>query len=111
MATKGQPTAQPFANTPTPTPTPNTVLHNTNGLRPVAFNGKLTPEQTEVANRLQVMLGEQWNDANGRKWLKRCKDERHKAERVVAEVEQASREVRINTTPAQYAEQVWKEFA
>jgi uncharacterized protein YdaU (DUF1376 family) len=111
MATKGQPKAQPFANTPTPTPTLNTVLHNTNGLRPVAFNGKLTPEQTEVANRLQLMLGEQWNDANGRKWLKRCKDERHKAERVVAEVEQASRETRINTTPAQYAEQVWKEFA
>ena len=111
MATKGQPKAQPFANTPTPTPTLNTVLHNTNGLRPVAFNGKLTPEQTEVANRLQLMLGEQWNDANGRKWLKRCKDERHKAERVVAEVEQASRETRINTTPAQYAEQIWREFA
>ena len=57
------------------------------------------------------MLGEQWNDANGRKWLKRCRDERLKAERVVAEVEQASRETRINTTPAQYAEQIWKEFA
>ena len=111
MATKGQPKAQPFANTPTPTPTLNTVLHNTNGLRPVAFNGKLTPEQTEVANRLQLMLGEQWNDANGRKWLKRCRDERLKAERVVAEVEQASRETRINTTPAQYAEQIWREFA
>jgi uncharacterized protein YdaU (DUF1376 family) len=111
MATKGQPKAQPFANTPTPTPTPYNLEHKTNGLRPIAFNGKLTPEQTEVANRLQLMIGEQWNDANGRKWLKRCKDERHKAERVVAEVEQASRETRINTTPAQYAEQIWKEFA
>ena len=115
--THGTPIISPMANTmandssPSPTPTLNTVLHNTNGLRPVAFNGKLTPEQTEVANRLQLMLGEQWNDANGRKWLKRCKDERLKAERVVAEVEQASRETRINTTPAQYAEQVWKEFA
>ena len=111
MATKRQPKGQPNANSPTPTPTPYNLEHKTNGLRPVAFNGKLTPEQTEVANRLQLMLGEQWNDANGRKWLKRCKDERHKAERVVAEVEQASRETRINTTPAQYAEQIWKEFA
>ena len=115
--THGTPIILPMANTmandssPSPSPSLNTVTHITNGLRPVAFNGKLTPEQTEVANRLQVMLGEQWNDANGRKWLKRCKDERHKAERVVAEVEQASRETRINTTPAQYAEQVWKEFA
>ena len=115
--THGTPIISPMANTmandssPSPSPSLNTVTHITNGLRPVAFNGKLTPEQTEVANRLQLMLGEQWNDANGRKWLKRCKDERHKAERVVAEVEQASREVRINTTPAQYAEQIWKEFA
>ena len=115
--THGTPIISPMANTmandssPSPSPSLNTVLHNTNGLRPVAFNGKLTPEQTEVANRLQLMLGEQWNDANGRKWLKRCRDERLKAERVVAEVEQASREVRINTTPAQYAEQIWKEFA
>lgn len=115
--THGTPIISPMANTmandssPSPSPSLNTVLHITNGLRPVAFNGKLTPEQTEVANRLQLMLGEQWNDANGRKWLKRCKDERHKAERVVAEVEQASRETRINTTPAQYAEQIWKEFA
>ena len=115
--THGTPIISPMANTmandssPSPSPTLNTVLHNTNGLRPVAFNGKLTPEQTEVANRLQLMLGEQWNDANGRKWIKRCRDERHKAERVVAEVEQASRETRINTTPAQYAEQIWKEFA
>ena len=115
--THGTPIILPMANTmandssPSPSPSLNTVLHNTNGLRPVAFNGKLTPEQTEVANRLQLMLGEQWNDANGRKWLKRCRDERLKAERVVAEVEQASREVRINTTPAQYAEQIWKEFA
>lgn len=115
--THGTPIISPMANTmandssPSPSPTLNTVLHNTNGLRPIAFNGKLTPEQTEVANRLQLMLGEQWNDANGRKWLKRCKDERLKAERVVAEVEQASRETRINTTPAQYAEQIWKEFA
>jgi hypothetical protein len=115
--THGTPIISPMANTmandssPSPTPTLNTVLHNTNGLRPVVFNGKLTPEQTEVANRMQLMLGEQWNDANGRKWLKRCRDERLKAERVVAEVEQASRETRINTTPAQYAEQIWKEFA
>lgn len=115
--THGTPIILPMANTmandssPSPSPSLNTVLHNTNGLRPVAFNGKLTPEQTEVANRLQLMLGEQWNDANGRKWLKRCRDERLKAERVVAEVEQASRETRINTTPAQYAEQIWKEFA
>ena len=115
--THGTPIISPMANTmandssPSPSPSLNTVLHNTNGLRPVAFNGKLTPEQTEVANRLQLMLGEQWNDANGRKWLKRCRDERLKAERVVAEVEQASREARINTTPAQFAEQIWKEFA
>jgi len=36
---------------------------------------------------------------------------RGKCERVIAEVESAAREGRIKTTPARYAEQIWKEFA
>ena len=34
-----------------------------------------------------------------------------KCERVIAEVESAAKEGRIRTTPAQYSEQIWKEFA
>jgi hypothetical protein len=48
------------------------------------------------------------NDAG--KWVNRIKGNFGESERVTAETESASKESRIKTTPAQYAEQIWKEF-
>jgi hypothetical protein len=49
------------------------------------------------------------NDAG--RWIGRIKNEFSKAERVIAEVENAEKENRIDTTPAQFAEDTWKRFA
>lgn len=71
---------------------------------------KLAAGQKELADRIEEMLGDQWvNDAG--KWITRIKAQPKKCERVFAEVGNAIKENRINTTPAQYAEQIWKEFA
>jgi hypothetical protein len=71
---------------------------------------KLLPAQKELADRIESALGVQWvNDAG--KWVNRIKKHFGKTERVTAEVESAMKESRIKTTPAQYAEQIWKEFA
>lgn len=71
---------------------------------------KLPPRVREAVERFENALAAQWlNDAG--KWVNRCKEECGKAERAVAEVESAIREGRVRTTPAQYAEQIWKEFA
>jgi hypothetical protein len=48
------------------------------------------------------------NDAG--KWVNRIKSKPNKVERVIAEVESAIKEKRIKQSPAQYAEQIWKEF-
>ena len=70
---------------------------------------KLLPRQKELADRIETALGVQWvNDAG--KWINRIKILPGKCERVFAEVESAAKELRIRTTPAQYAEQQWKEF-
>ncbi len=70
---------------------------------------KLARNLWPLAARLENALGQQWvNDAG--KWVKRLKEKAQKFERVVAEVESAITEKRIKTTPAQYAEQIWKEF-
>ena len=63
----------------------------------------------EIAKRIESALGPQWvNDAG--KWVNRSKEQTNKTERVIAEVENAIKEKRIATTPAQYAEQIWTEF-
>jgi hypothetical protein len=70
---------------------------------------KLTTPQKELADRLETALGTQWvNDAG--KWICRIKKDYGKTERVVSELLNAIKEERVNTTPAQYAEQMWKEF-
>ena len=70
----------------------------------------LTPDQWETARRFEHCLNGQWvNDAG--KWVNRIKSNFNKCLRVVAELEGAIREQRVNTTPAQFAEQTWKEFA
>ena len=59
---------------------------------------------------METALGVQWvNDAG--KWVNLIITHFGKSERVIAEVESALQETRIKTTPAQYAEQIWKEFA
>lgn len=76
---------------------------------PATKTSKLSAGQKELADRCEAALGAQWiNDAG--KWLGRIKSEIGKSGRVVAEVENAMKELRIRTTPAQYAEQIWKEF-
>jgi uncharacterized protein YdaU (DUF1376 family) len=70
---------------------------------------KLTAPQRELALRVEEALGDQWvNDAG--KWVTRIKKEFIRTRNVVAEVEDATSDGRIITTPAQYAEQIWKEF-
>ena len=70
---------------------------------------KLSALQKEQADRIEAALGDQWvNDAG--KWIGRIKENAGKAGRVISELLNASKEGRIITTPAQYAEQMWKEF-
>lgn len=71
----------------------------------------LNAPRAALALRYEIILGHQWpNDAG--KWVNRIKDPKTfgKSERVAAEVESALKENRVDTTPAQYAEQIWKEF-
>jgi hypothetical protein len=78
-------------------------------LPPAKAAFKLPQAARLIAGRFEAALGIQWiNDAG--KWVNRCKALPSKSERVVAEVESAIKEGRIRATPAQYAEQIWKEF-
>lgn len=84
-----------------------------------ASGKRLNDHQRSLAQRWEAILGPQWiNDAG--KWVNRIKEVDQfgnktpgtfrKTERVLAEVESAAKENRIHETPAQYAEQIWKEF-
>ena len=78
--------------------------------KPGSAQPKLTPLQRELARRFERCLNGQWvNDAG--KWITRLRRQFAKCAKVVAEVENAMKEARVKTTPAQYAEQIWKEFA
>jgi hypothetical protein len=70
---------------------------------------KLTEGQRGIVERCEFALGEQWTNDAG-KWVVRIKSNIDKSARVIAEVENATKEGRVKTTPAQYAEQIWKEF-
>ena len=108
-----QPLANPMSNpmanddSPSPTPTPLSKLTTKGGLK------ALDAFEWEIAGRYEKALGDQWvNDAG--KWVNRIaragSASYGKAVRVIAEVESAIKESRITTSPAQYAEQTWKEF-
>ena len=71
---------------------------------------KLSTREKELADRIESALGNQWTNDAG-KWIGRIKSAPGKCERVIAEIESAAKEKRIKTTPAQYAEQIWNEFA
>jgi uncharacterized protein YdaU (DUF1376 family) len=107
---------EPKKSSPSPSPSPSTnglrPIENTNGLRPIAlFNGRLSAKQAEVADRFEKALGNQWDDGNGRKWKKRCKDDFELAERVVSQVEFQGKTNGFTAGPAQYAEMIWAEFS
>ncbi len=82
------------------------LLHKTNPTKA----SKLSSGQKELADRIESALGVQWTNDAG-KWINRIKVAPGKSKRVIAEVESALKESRVKTTPAQYAEQMWKEFA
>ena len=83
--------------------------HNDKASAPTKTS-KLSARQKEFADRFETALGNQWTNDAG-KWIKRIKSAPGKCERVIAEVESAAKEKRIKTTPAQYGQQIWKEFA
>lgn len=86
-------------------------LKSFNGGTPkVIYRGKLTTEQLNIATKFEKALAEQW-EKDHLKWMKRCRINSSKADRVANELDLAIRENRISTTPAQFAEQTWKEFA
>jgi hypothetical protein len=77
----------------------------------------MTPAELEIASLAESVMNGEWaNDS--RKWLNRitgCRERQVIAEpdrvrRVFEEVQNAVREGRIKTSPARYAEQIWKEF-
>lgn len=70
---------------------------------------KLTKPQKAIADRIEAALTSQWvNDAG--KWIGRIRANASTCERLISEVESAAKESRINTTPAQYAEDTWQRF-
>lgn len=97
-----QPSGQPKGNTLSPSPSSFDKAYSTKAKQ-------LSDSQREFAERIEAALGEQWGNDAG-KWINRIKSEPRKSARVIAELESAIKESRINTTPAQYAEQIWKEF-
>jgi len=71
---------------------------------------KLSIPEKDLADRIEAALGDQWvNDAG--KWIGRIRAHFRKAQRVIAELENARKEARIASGPAQYAEDTWKRFA
>lgn len=70
---------------------------------------KLLAQQSALAELFESALDSEWRNDSG-KWINRIKIAPAKCERVIAEVKNASKEKRIKTTTARYAEQIWKEF-
>jgi hypothetical protein len=112
--TGNQPINQrPTSEQPSTNQRATTNLERKNGECKKAYstNGpkKLSKFEKEIADRMESVLKNEWvNDAG--KWVNRIKERALTCERVVAEVESAVKESRIKTTPARYAEQIWKEF-
>lgn len=99
-----QPPYQPNSNTPSSSSSPSPKER-----KPTKLPASFTSGQIETTARFDTALGNQWEN-DRQKWMGRIKHHPVKSQRVIAEVENAAKEARINTTPAQYAEQIWKEF-
>ena len=94
---------EPKKSSPSPSPSPIHKDHK-------ASVKRFTPRQTELTARLHKCLNGQWEN-DRQKWMSRISTFTDKAERITAEVENAIRENRIKTTPAQFAEDAWEKFA
>ena len=106
--------AQPLRNdstSPSPSPSPSKSSKVQATKLPAKLpKPVLTEAQKRLADGFEEQLNGQWpNDAG--KWIRRIVSNSGKSSRVLAELSLARREDRIATTPAQYAEQLWKEFA
>lgn len=91
-------------------PTKPTDLTNSNR---ASLFAEPTPEAVRLVQLLSLckeVLGEEEMKRWHKRWLDRAQAQPEKLSRVLAEVKGAAREGRIKTTPAQYAEQIWKEF-
>lgn len=88
---------------------PTKKLKGSDKVAKASAKRKLRPQEAAIAIRFELALNGQWRNDSG-KWINRIVSEFRDAERVVAEVELAIKEDRIQSTPAQYAEQIWKEF-
>jgi hypothetical protein len=64
----------------------------------------------EILSLCRRILGEEEMNRYHKRWLDRGSKQPRKLGRVISEVDNAAKEGRIKTTPAQYAEQIWKEF-
>lgn len=100
--------------TPTPTLTPIPTPNNSDKASKPSVEGgsggkPLRGHQADLAARFERALNGQWvNDAG--KWVLRLRGHPEATERVLAEVENAIKEQRVTTSPAQYAEDTWKRF-
>lgn len=101
---------EPPTSTPTkgqlPSPLPLPLPSTKN---PTKLPASFTEWQTETTAGYDRALGPEWEN-DRQKWMTRIKRNVGKSWRVLAELENAQREKRILTTPARYAEQIWKEF-
>jgi hypothetical protein len=78
---------------------------------------QMTPAELEIAGLAESTMKGEWSN-DSRKWLNRitgCPERQviahpGRVRRVFEEVQNAVKEHRIKTTPARYAEQIWKEF-
>lgn len=104
LASKVQLSGQVNGNTPSPSPSPTTKT-----TKLPAKLKKWPIHKAELVGRIESCLGVQWENDRS-KWLRNIDSDHDKSARVIAEVESAIKESRIKTTPAQYAEQIWKEF-
>lgn len=108
---------QPNGNSPSPSPSPSlsstkkitTKLPESDKSGVVKKGGKFTLEQLDLTERFHVALNGQWEN-DRQKWMGRIAREEGRVDRVLREVESAIKEGRVKTSPAQYAEETWKEF-
>jgi hypothetical protein len=69
------------------------------------------PQLTELMQDTREVLGTDEMRRCHKRWLKRAETEPEKLRRVLAETKRAARAGEIKTTPAKYAEDLWKRFA
>ena len=109
-STTAQPSGEPKPNSSSPSPSlsPSSPLSSTSPTKRERGCGGLEPKKKAVADHMEAALGEQWKNDAG-KWINRIKSRYAICFDVVCELERAIREDRIETTPAQYAEKLWRQ--